>query len=151
MFRRRAGNAIREAVPVRAEELVGIPFKFGGRDRAGADCWGVVVLYFRDVCGITISDPLVYDVDPRGGGDLFEKHLGSEWVEVNDLRRIFENDLLTFADQQPGIGTHCGVLVANRRLLHTSSRTGASMLTRFVLLRDKVFKAYRHNGAARSY
>ena len=41
-----------------AAEVVGIPVPFmeQGRDRAGWDCWGVIVCAYREVYGIELPD-----------------------------------------------------------------------------------------------
>lgn len=37
------------------DRLVGIPYVVDGRDWGGADCWGIVYLYFRAVHGIEVE------------------------------------------------------------------------------------------------
>jgi cell wall-associated NlpC family hydrolase len=35
---------------------VGVPFRWDGRDRRGVDCWGLAVLFYRDVLGVALPD-----------------------------------------------------------------------------------------------
>lgn len=37
-------------------QYVGIPYKPGGRDMNGLDCWGLVLLFFREQLAITLPD-----------------------------------------------------------------------------------------------
>src|SRR5690606_27147878 len=46
-------------------EYVGIPYRAEGRDRAGCDCWGLVVLVYRERLGIELPSHAGY-VDPLG-------------------------------------------------------------------------------------
>lgn len=39
-----------------ANSYVGIPYRANGRDRAGCDCWGLIVLVFREQRGVTLPD-----------------------------------------------------------------------------------------------
>jgi murein DD-endopeptidase len=36
------------------DQFVGIPYVAHGRDYAGADCWGLLYLFYRDVLGVQI-------------------------------------------------------------------------------------------------
>ena len=51
-----------------AAEVVGIPvpFKEQGRDRAGWDCWGIIVCAYREVYGIELPDLGEYYDHARG-------------------------------------------------------------------------------------
>lgn len=40
------------------EDLLAVPFKWGGRDKSGMDCWGVVVECCRRA-GTPIADPFI--------------------------------------------------------------------------------------------
>lgn len=52
---------------MKLDKYVGIPWELGKAEFEGADCWGLVELYFREECGVVI---------PRsGGGNHFRKTL----------------------------------------------------------------------------
>lgn len=36
--------------------FLGIPYLHGGRSRAGVDCWGLCVLFYKEVYGIGLPD-----------------------------------------------------------------------------------------------
>lgn len=45
-----------------ANDYVGIPYVVNGRDRTGLDCWGLLILAFREQRGIELPD---WRVSPR--------------------------------------------------------------------------------------
>jgi probable lipoprotein NlpC len=43
-----------------SDRFVGIPFAPFGRDPSGCDCWGLIVLVYREVLGVTLPGYLGY-------------------------------------------------------------------------------------------
>ncbi len=37
-------------------KYLGLPFKHHGRDKTGLDCYGLLIMYYRDVFGIELKD-----------------------------------------------------------------------------------------------
>src|SRR4029077_19729927 len=37
-------------------DYVGVPYRHNGRDRAGWDCWGLVLAVYRDMLGLELPD-----------------------------------------------------------------------------------------------
>lgn len=44
-----------------ANDYVGVPYAGNGRDRRGCDCWGLMVMVFREQRGIDLPDWLLPD------------------------------------------------------------------------------------------
>lgn len=90
--------------------LVGIPYRRGGETRDGADCWGIVRLWYREELGIEL--PALAGAD---GADEEADRQRDFWrpVAPQEVRR---GDLLLF--RQPGRAVHCAVALGDGRMLH---------------------------------
>lgn len=104
-------------------DLLGIPFKFGGRDRDGMDCWGIV-----------------QEVHKRLGNDVHDPMCG-EWKEVKDDLRI--GDVLVFGYSGCGAVTHCSVWLGGGKMLHAMERLGV-IVSPFRHMQKRYIKAYRY-------
>ena len=128
---------------IHLNNLVGIPFKSGGRDiQNGLDCWGLVIETYKRF-GIKIPD-ITIRISPSGlvAGSA---GMGTEKCRWKEVYYPKDNDIpLTVLMQihQKYI-THAGVLVSRNRLLHTTKCTG-SILTRLDAIKSHVIGYYRY-------
>jgi len=128
-------------------KLIGVPFKWGGRDLSGLDCWGIVRAYHA-LRGVTIPDPLEYQWDPREGkdaaADVFGPNITAEWLEVAGAAE--PGDVLLLSRNGGECAVHCAVYVGGQRILHATSQFGvvSEPLRR---VRGRLLKAYRYAGA----
>jgi cell wall-associated NlpC family hydrolase len=94
------------------EEWAGTPYKFGGEDKNGIDCSGLVQLLQQQVYGINI---------PR---------MTSQQVTV--IKRKYEEDLkegdLVFFDFDNKQFSHVGVYLQNGYVVHASSTKGVMIV-----------------------
>lgn len=110
-----------------ADRFLTIPFRSRGRSYDGADCWGLVWLYHRDVMGIALTDWA--DVPARALrriSGLIAEHKRA-WPVVIEPR---DGDVVVMrALSASGTieDTHVGVVVDRRYVLHTEERTGARL------------------------
>jgi probable lipoprotein NlpC len=90
------------------DQWYGTPYKFGGLDKDGVDCSGLVFLLEQQVYGVTI---------PR----MTSK-------QINVIKREYEDDLkegdLVFFDFDGKKFSHVGVYLQNGYILHASSTKG---------------------------
>jgi cell wall-associated NlpC family hydrolase len=111
-----------------AGDYVGIPFKTGGSDRRGCDCWGLLGLVYREVFGITVP---LYD-------DQYDS------LNVHVLARVVAENLpdsrwRPVPTATPGDGllmrvlgqeVHVGIAVGDRRFLHAAVGLDESCIER---------------------
>ena len=107
-----------------AREYVGIPFRVGGRDRGGCDCWGLVRLVIGERRGVWLPS------------------LGAEYETINDRERIEAlvgtTKPLVAAERLPGpepfavvvlriLGrpVHVGLVLDREHFIHVWSRRAA--------------------------
>lgn len=122
-----------------AEDFVGIPYRFNGRDRSGVDCLGLVILYLRhlgfnppDGDGRPIEDDWRLDAESR-----ITTWLGQNAVPVSTP---VAGDIVVF--RLPGGTMHFGVMADTTNVLHiTEDRP--SMLTPLRLIRRRLLGLYR--------
>ena len=107
-----------------AKDYVGIPFVSGGRDRSGADCYGLVRMVRTEQFG----DDLPLFSDDYGDADNF--------AETEKLLRA-QRPLLAGRRAEPpdagdvcvitvhGLPAHLGIYAGGGYLLHTLKKTGS--------------------------
>ena len=110
-----------------ASDYVGLPYEGGGRTREGLDCYGLLALVMKDQFGIEIE--LFDGLDGRNDEDqqsiakFWSDQVGSEWREI------------PLGEEQPGDAVnlvvmrlpHCGVVVGNGMMLHTTAQAGVAI------------------------
>lgn len=87
---------------------MGTPYKFGGQDKDGVDCSGLVQMLEQQVFNVNI---------PRSTGQ-----------QINVIKRKYEEDLnegdLVFFDFDGKKFSHVGVYLQNGYVVHASTRRG---------------------------
>lgn len=122
------------------DKYLGISFKHMGRDTAGLDCWGLVVLAYRDI-GIEVLDLSSYrpNWSLTGKNYFIEKHYDN-WKEVTAPAFM---DVLLFnnVDEVP---FHAGLYLSNGQFIH-GSRAGVVITRVFGKWRDRLQGIYRYD------
>ena len=115
---------------MRLDDWVGIPYREGGRDRSGCDCWGIVRLYLMETHGLELPsfDGPTIPADHPYLTDIRAERL--PWREIRDPepRRVGDIGLW----RRPGRELHAGVLVSASPalVLHNDSRCRGSAIQR---------------------
>jgi probable lipoprotein NlpC len=82
------------------------PYRYGGVDRKGLDCSGLVVISFLDALGISV---------PRSTDSLYS------WVEKIPIDKAQPGDLVFFRTARNGKISHVGIFTGNGRFIHSAS------------------------------
>ncbi|MDR2069493.1 MAG: C40 family peptidase [Spirochaetaceae bacterium] len=94
----------RSRVIAAAEQYQGTPYLYGGTDRQGLDCSGLVYLSFRDGLGMDV---------PRTTAELHA------WVEPILEENLMPGDLVFFNTSAPL--SHVGIYAGKGRFIHSAS------------------------------
>lgn len=98
--------------------FVGIPFKIGGRDFSGCDCWGLVCLFYENILNVKL-DPYegcyVDAEDLEGIGKILE------WEQKNWRKICLQSaqfgDVLLLSTR---FVCHVGIFLDRARMLHSA-------------------------------
>lgn len=101
-----------------AQSLVGIDYRFRGRDRFGIDCVGLLILV-AERFGVPYRDSRKYPPHPPAG--LLTKVLMNNMVLV-PLECVVPGNVVSFWLRRPDAVVHAGILVAENRIVHVLSR-----------------------------
>lgn len=99
------------------QSFLTIPYKHKGRDYAGADCGGFIIIFYRDVLGIKLPD--------------FNIEYDENWSIKSDKSHFIENyykffekvirpnlyDIILFQNKK-GIANHGGIVLNNGKFIH---------------------------------
>ena len=128
--------------PSWVKKYVGIPFAYKGRTPAGADCYGLICLVYRNEYHIVLADYL-YDDNPNRNDIarlFYDGKSSPSWRMV-----VFHqpDDIVLFHTQ--GVPFHCGLIIDDQYMLHTSEKI-ESCIERFTRpeWRNRILAFYRH-------
>lgn len=106
-----------------AERYLLVPFRDGGRDMKGLDCWGLIREVYSDQLGIElpsygeISAHDMRKIAERMAGDTAE---GEVWRPIKTPEAF---DVVVMSWAQHKIIAHVGVMIDAKRLLHIEPGT----------------------------
>jgi probable lipoprotein NlpC len=100
-----AGEA-RSLVLAAAAQYEHTPYRYGGLDKRGLDCSGLVYVSFQDALGAAV---------PRNAWGLYS------WAEKITIEDASPGDLVFFKTTGNGTVSHVGIFVEGRRFIHSAS------------------------------
>jgi cell wall-associated NlpC family hydrolase len=103
------------------DNFIGIPYKDKGRTYKSCDCWGLVMLYYRDVLKTEIPDVSCTAESPRKSFASYLNQISKYWNECTPKK----NCVVAMAtnENHPKLVTHFGIMLDEKRLLHTYKKT----------------------------
>ncbi len=131
-------------------KYINIPYKELGRDWNGVDCYGLVVLIFREEVGLHLPDftDLLYskeryEIDKKQ--DHFLNSIGIKWVDIKkeQLRPL---DVLVFNKiNDIKLSTHVGIYIESNKFIHVQENY-PSMLGKLddPYWKGKLYRAIRY-------
>jgi probable lipoprotein NlpC len=102
-------SAFREArfkLLAAAAKYENTPYRYGGIDRNGIDCSGLVYTSFKDALSVSV---------PRTTTGLYA------WVEKIATEKLQPGDLVFFKTTGPGVVSHVGIYAGDNRFIHSAS------------------------------
>lgn len=133
--------------PAWVNRFIDIPFKVGGRDFDGCDCWGLFALVSREVCGVELPDygGVVWapEADDAAVARDAARH-ASLFAPVDPTHARAGDGLLL---RMAGVPMHVGVVVCPGWMLHVEHGVGA-VLEQYDAMQWKrrVLGIYRYTG-----
>ena len=109
------------------------PYRYGGLDRNGLDCSGLIYLSFRDALGVSL---------PRSAGSLYA------WVEKIPDEQMQPGDLLFFMTTNAGNISHAAIYAGGGRFIHAASEGPATGVIYSGM--DERYWSSRYMGAGRA-
>ena len=112
---------------MQVRDLIGKPWAIPCQPPHSYDCWEIAVEVRKR---LGLMTPLYEPIETRTEAELpvaFDGPFKREWVETDQL---VKGTLVTFGDPI----THCGVMISDRDVLHTSGK-GATEVLRLPLVR----------------
>lgn len=93
-----------------ARSWLGTPYRYGGEDRKGVDCSGLVLKVYKDALGIPL---------PRNSSEQ------REYCTPTSLGSLIPGDLIFFATgKNKSKVSHVGIFVGNNQMIHASASKG---------------------------
>lgn len=96
--------------------FLGVPYKHKGRDLNGLDCYGLVILLYRERGYEVLDIEADYDEDWRWKGkDYFIENYHKQWIKLDRPKYL---DTVLFKNNK-GVAIHGGICLNNGRFIHT--------------------------------
>ena len=118
-------------------KYIGIPFKYGGRDKNALDCYGLVMLLYKELHNIILPDM----ASPEYLKDI------EDLMNVEKLNwtpsPIEEGAVLIFNIK--GYGSHVGYYIGEDKMIHTWEKTSGVTIERISFSwQNRILGSYKY-------
>ena len=107
------------------DDLIGVPFADGGRDKKGLDCYGLAsLLYARQ--GVLLPDFKVCAYN----SELVDDTIGEQrkyWQRIDNAGQLPIPCLVVIRFNHPVLCNHVGVYIGDGRFIHTREKIGVNI------------------------
>ncbi len=111
------------------QKYLRVPYVIGGRAWDGADCYGLLKLFYAEERGVDLAVFENEYTDVVGAKQFIEEHLYDQW-RVIPREEIREGDPVTFWHDDQQSSVHVGILIDRcRSMLTTFKDTGVHVIT----------------------
>jgi cell wall-associated NlpC family hydrolase len=107
--------------------FIGIPFKNMGRTISGCDCWGLVVLIYKNYLNVELPTYSINQFDVNSVKEAFNSEKKS-WVLVDKYKQFDIAELIIKVAKFQFEPLHVGIIVDNEYLLHTETNIGSHLV-----------------------
>jgi len=104
---------------IKYSKYIGLPYKNGGRDFNGVDCYGLLYLFFKTELNINLPDFLELNYEDswyKNGENHILNNIGTKWIKVDKPYKAFDG--LVFFLGTKRIANHIGLYIGRNRILH---------------------------------
>jgi cell wall-associated NlpC family hydrolase len=108
-------------------KFVGIPFIDGGDSYDGADCYGLIRLYYRDELGIEIPNFDIGAYETKRVFWNFISEISKNWKFIKEPEKNCVAAMSHDANH-PKIVQHFGVYLGEKQILHTLENIGSHVV-----------------------
>ncbi len=105
-----------------AGRYVGIPFREHGRDMDGLDCYGLFLLFCREL-GYQLDDYLYNPSSSKGDYNLFFENYYKSLEKIPENEMLMAGNAILFKGID-GFPTHIGVYLGNGKFIHCLKKVG---------------------------
>lgn len=105
--------------------FIGIPFNDNEPSLSGANCYGLVQLFYRDHLGIVIPSLIhVHSEHSNRVWATYLKEISEHWESVEEPE-MFDVVAMAHDMSHPRIVQHVGIYIGEGRVLHTLNKIGS--------------------------
>ncbi len=108
------------------QKYIGLPFKHHGRDVDGIDCWGLPMLYYKEVLGVELQD-WWYESDwsKKGENYFVDNYKDFHFERVDSPTK--HDIALIFTDIKTKIPNHAMIIIEPPNIALTAASRGSHL------------------------
>ena len=136
------------------DDFIRMPYRRGGRDATGVDCWGLVALVYKRQAAIDLEPFSAVESTDGAAVEMVITREAAKWVPVSRgdekaldvvvMRSIFEHDGKAMTADM-----HIGVMTGPGFILHTEQKAGAMHVPLdHQTIKQRIRAVYRHRALA---
>ena len=126
-----------------ATKIIGTPFVDRSCSYSGIDCWRLIVLAYKECCGINLPDGIEYSCfEPERAREALISGTKKEWLSIQSgLEKTW--DVICFRP------CHVGLILGQGKMLHVREN-GSVCIERYLspLWKSIIFGIYRYEQLA---